>query len=82
MLLPLSVLKALSSSQGFWLSGATRGNFGGAMTLVGYGFFIGEIGLRPEGKPTPTPTPTALRGSRPAGSPLQGFDPELQTALC
>lgn len=82
-MLPLSVRKALSSIQDLEVSGAARGNLGGAITLLEKGFLSGEMGLSGEGTPTPTPTPTptARRGSRPACRPPHGLDGALQAAF-
>lgn len=83
MLLLLSVLNALSSIQGLGARGPGLGNLGGAITLLEYGFFMGDMGFIGDGTPTPTPTPTptALRGSRPACSPLHGLEAVLHAAF-
>lgn len=76
MLLLLSVLKGSGGSeiiQGFCMAPGLW-YFGGAMTLLGKGFFVGEMGLSGDG----TPSPSALcRGSL----PLQGFAAELHAAF-
>lgn len=82
--MPLSVLKALSSTQDLGARGEARGNLGGAITLLEKGFFNGEIGLSGEGTPTPTPTPTptALRGSLPGCRPPHGLEGLFHEAFC